>query len=386
MKLRTLKLIALALFTTSALIVLTHRSHASGSNGINQPPAVVPAVQGPAQSNIKVLQGVPEAQIGLIMDYFGASLGVRCNFCHVNKDGQWHFEADDKPEKTRAREMIKMTMAINKDSFNGNTTVSCYTCHRGRNNPVGVPQLPVPEATPRPNPPAQGGTTGQAPAPTADQVIEKYVAAIGGSAGWDKVKTRMMKGTATGSGGRSMTIEADKSGTDKFFLSFTMPQGTMERALTGSTGWEKGPQGARAMAGEQLAEMQEQTGILFFNIADVKKQFPRMGAPRKEKLDGHDVYVLRGGSPDGKRAQLFFDADTGLLRRVATATPTVVGLIPNQVDFDDYRDVEGVKVPFSIVISSADAGNPKMSITFSEVKVNGSLDDNKFNMPKSATP
>src|SRR5262245_47470188 len=67
--------------------------------------------------NIQVLKGLPESQLIPVMDYMGASLGVRCNFCHVNKDGNWDYASDEKGAKKSAREMITMVNGINKNSF-----------------------------------------------------------------------------------------------------------------------------------------------------------------------------------------------------------------------------------------------------------------------------
>src|SRR5712691_4604000 len=88
------------------------------------------------QKNIKVLTGLPQSQLIPAMNFMSASLGVRCNYCHVNKDGKWDFVSDEKPEKASAREMIKMVINVNKTTFKGNPAVSCYTCHRGRTSPV----------------------------------------------------------------------------------------------------------------------------------------------------------------------------------------------------------------------------------------------------------
>ena len=67
--------------------------------------------------NIKVLNDLPASQLIPVMNYFAASMGRRCNFCHVNNNGQWDYAADTKPEKNTAREMIKMVLDINKTNF-----------------------------------------------------------------------------------------------------------------------------------------------------------------------------------------------------------------------------------------------------------------------------
>ena len=89
--------------------------------------------------DIKVLQGQPDSQLGSIMNYFNAALGVQCNFCHVRENNQMAFDKDHE-HKTIAREMVKMTKEINKNSFNGRNQISCYTCHQGRANPQGMPE------------------------------------------------------------------------------------------------------------------------------------------------------------------------------------------------------------------------------------------------------
>jgi hypothetical protein len=87
---------------------------------------------------------------------------------------------------------------------------------------------------------------------------------------------------------------------------------------------------------------------------------------------------------DERRTQKFyFDAQTGLLLRAITYMNTALGPIPSQVDFEDYRDVEGVKLPFTVRQSSVDARNDSTR-KFTEIKANIPLNDAQFNPP--ATP
>src|SRR5258708_8834508 len=95
------------------------------------------------EKNIQVLTGLPQSQLVPVMNYMGSSLGVKCTFCHVKNGDKWDFVSDAKPEKGSAREMIQMVQSINKTNFKGNPAVSCFTCHRGDNEPVRVPQLPM---------------------------------------------------------------------------------------------------------------------------------------------------------------------------------------------------------------------------------------------------
>jgi len=344
-------------------------------------PAPAEKTIGEARKNIHVLKDFPDSQLIPMMNLMAASLGVRCTFCHVNNAGQWDFASDDKPEKKTAREMITMTLSVNKTTFDGRTEVSCFTCHAGRTNPVSVLVLPLPEPAPRPGRGAAGAPgagAGQAATsqPTADDVLNKYVAAIGGQAAIDKLKTRVMKGTYT-TGGNSMNLEIDQSAPDKVHVTLVSPQGQMERGYNGSAGWEKTPHGVNDLAAPQLAEVK--SGFTLFRDFKLKEQFTRMSL-RKEKLDGKDVNVITGAAQGGKRERLYFDAETGLLLRRISYTQTPIGVIPEQFDYEDYRDVDGVKIPFTLKTGGVDNfsnGTRK----FTEIKINAPVDDASFNKP-----
>jgi hypothetical protein len=346
---------------------------ASAVRNDSQQPATQEKTVEQVQKNIQVLKGLPASQLTSVMNFISASLGVRCLFCHVNKDGQWDFAADEKAEKKAAREMITMVLNLNKNSFNGNTDVSCYTCHRGRNRPQGVPDLPIPAVTRPTEPPASTEKP-----PTADEVLAKYLGAVGGEAALDKLKTRTMKGTFLRSDGNSLAYELYQTAPNKVLAVFTTPQGTIERAFNGTGAWEKGARGVRDLSDDESYYLKRYPDL--FKDIKLKEQFTRLNVAGKEKIDGRDVYVLRGTSAGNKRERLYFDVQTGLLVRRVTISRTAIGNIPEQVDFDDYRDVDGMKVPFTIKVFAVD---PFFTSTrkLTEVKLNVPIDEKRFNKP-----
>src|SRR5215218_8077124 len=101
---------------------------------------------GATRPKLEVLQSLPEAQLFPVMNLVAASLGVRCDYCHVqaNPDlsrtpsnlGGWVWDRDDKLPKRRAREMMKMVVDLNASRFRGEAKVTCYTCHRGVTQPL----------------------------------------------------------------------------------------------------------------------------------------------------------------------------------------------------------------------------------------------------------
>ncbi len=333
------------------------------------------------QKNIQVLNGLPQSQLLAVMNYMGSSLGAKCTYCHVRKDDKWDFVSDEKPEKRTAREMIKMVQGINKGNFKGNPAVGCFTCHRGNNEPVRVPQLPI--AVPTPVAASAEGAPKETP-PTADQILARYTEALGGSAVIDKLKTRSMKGTWLTSDGITLGYEVYQTAPDKLFTILNTPkQGVFERAFNGQTAWEKSNRGVRDLEGTQLFYLKRYPDL--FKDIKLQGQFTRISFGGKDKIDGKDVYVLRGFGVDGKGERLYFDVQTGLLLRRITSTTTIVGLIPEQVDYEDYRDVDGLKLPFTIRITAIDSFWSSTR-KFTEIKLNVPVDETKFNKPPAPAP
>lgn len=349
------------------------------------------------QKNIKVLTGMPQSQLIPVMNFLAASMGRRCNFCHVNNSGQWDFASDAKPEKDTARQMIRMVVDLHKQTFPGASEISCFTCHRGTNRPVNLPSLPLPTPAPRPTPaasPAGGGATPTAsPAPqaspsatpalpSADQIFSKYIEAIGGQANVDKIKSRILKGS-TGQANGTVAFDVMQTASEKFYIVATTPTGPFERGFDGTVGWEKGPRGVRQLSALEVANLQSSIGLL--HHIKLKEQFTSTRVRTGEKINDRPTYMVIGTTPDKRQERLFFDAETGLLLRRISYLQTLIGLIPDQIDFEDYRDVDGVKFPFSLRVAALDVGNPVSTRTFSEMKLNTAVDESKFNMPP-ATP
>ena len=401
MKLNILRLIVAALCCVGALMVIANvRAQKSlpvrsdfavslTSLGIAVPaqtPAAPAAPQektlGATGKNIQVLKALPASQLGTVMQYIATSMGRRCDFCHVNKGGNnWVWESDDKEEKQTARAMMKMVLGINKDSFRGNTQVGCYTCHRGRNQPNGIPSFPLPTPPPRPQPaasPAAGQPSPTPAPPTADQILAKYTDAIGGQAAIDKMKTRVMKGTYTGFNGAELVFEASLTAPDKFYVSVTTPQGTNERGFDGKVAWERNSRGVNELTDPLLDQMKSM--FLSFRNIKLKEEFTRLRLGGRDKIGDRAVVIVSGTTTDNHRERLFFDAETGLLLRRISYIETMIGVIPEQIDFEDYRDVDGLKLPFTVKASSVEPGLVSTR-KYSEINMNAPVDDSKFKMP-----
>ena len=165
---------------------------------------------------------------------------------------------------------------------------------------------------------------------------------------------------------------------DKFYINAVSQQGAVERGFDGKVAWEKGPRGVNELMNPVLDDLK--SIFVFYRNIKLKEQFAQMRMGGKDKIGDREVFIVGGRTTDNKRERLFFDAESGLLLRRIIYTESPIGIIPQQVDFEDYRDVDGVKLPFTIKISSVEPGLVSTR-KYSEIKLNVPVDDSKFKMP-----
>ncbi len=142
-------------------------------------PAQQPRMAEDVFKNIQVLKGIPVDEFMSTMGVFSAALGMSCEDCHASNDSSWeNYALDTSPRKVTARRMVGMMSAINRGYFNGRQGVTCYTCHRGGNHPRVTPDLATLYSAPLV---LDDEFTQAAGAPPADQVLDKYIQALGGA-------------------------------------------------------------------------------------------------------------------------------------------------------------------------------------------------------------
>ena len=335
-----------------------------------QTPGVKTAEQ--QYKNITALKGTPADQLGPAMQFISASLGVNCEFCHV----QSKFEADDKNAKKTAREMIAMQNMINKEAFRGRLQVTCNTCHRGAARPVGVPNVLESDTVPTP----ASATVGAPPAGaqvTVDQVLEKYVAAVGGADAIRQITSREMKGVITANGSQTSIDVLTKAPNKRVTISHAQG-GDSFTAFDGKEGW-MGLTGrpARAMSGMESGA--SSIDAEFYLPLRLKEMYPQLRRGRVETINGVECEVLNGTSPDRPAVRLYLDKKTGLLVRQVRFMETPVGRNPTQIDYADYKSISGVMIPLRWTLSRP---NGRFTIQVNDVKVNAAIDDAKFARPE----
>ena len=336
--------------------------------------------------NIQVLQGTPAEDFNQLMHLMRADLGVDCEYCHYEAEND--FAKDGKEPKETARKMMAMVAEINKNNFDGKQVVTCYTCHHGNNQPVGVPILPDTLAMITP----YGAESPKPALPTADQILAKYVQAIGGEQAIRKVTSRVVTATRdvpTGPGGTvAMPAQAEqyqKAPNLTVNIVHTATATTSD-GFDGTAAWAQNAAGVVADVPNPDQDRAKRNANLY-ESADLKKEYSRMDVRGVESVNGRSAYQVVGFPANDSPEWLYFDVTTGLLVRKRTVLQSPLGEMPFETDYDDYRDTgSGVKIPFwirMIPASPRSAFASRSSIRIQKVQDNVPVDDGKFMKPAS---
>jgi photosynthetic reaction center cytochrome c subunit len=348
-----------------------------------QNPALQPAASaGPKKAeeqfkNIQVLKGIPADDLIPTMQFITASLGVECDFCHEPKA----FDKDEKKPKQIARKMMEMMFAINKDNFQGHREVTCYSCHRGNPKPLAIPAVMTGDTAGSPalvHPAdAQEKDAKGSSAPAPDQLLDKYVQALGGASAIDRISTRIMKGTIE-FGGKSFPIDIYCKAPDAR-VSFThMPEGDSVTAFNGHEGWLGMPaRPIREMRGSDLDGASIDADVHL--ATHLREMFTRMRLGGTEKVGEHDTYEVMGDREGKPPMRLYFDQQSGLLLRLVRYGDTALGWLPTQIDYADYREANGIKVPYRWTLARPSG---RCTIQVNELQQNLPVDDAKFAKPE----
>src|ERR1051326_8324462 len=334
--------------------------------------------------NVQVLRGIPVNQFMETMGFFSAALGYNCTNCHGDAVlGNWEKYAVDIPLKRTARRMIQVVNTINKDLFGGREAVTCYTCHRGSPTPKVVPSLMEQYSEPPADDPNEVEINRRiSAAPSADDVLNRYIQALGGAGRVASLTSFTGKGSYEGfdsyHGKVAMEVFAKATG-QRTVIAHTQ-NGDSVTAYDGMNAWIMGPD--KPVSVLQLTSGGDLDGVKLDSAlafpAGLKQALTdwRTGFPTT-RINERSVEVVQataGGSP----VKLFFDKETGLLTRVVRYSKTIVGQVPAQIDYSDYREVAGVKMPFQWRLTWVDG---QSTYTLDTVQPNVTIDPVRFAKP-----
>jgi photosynthetic reaction center cytochrome c subunit len=339
--------------------------------------------------NVKILANLPVNEFMTTMGFFSASLGYSCENCHGADTGWENYAADNQANKQTARRMILMMTAINKTYFGGKQVLTCYTCHRGGDQPMITPNLAALYSAPPEEPkdivPQAKG------APSADQIFDKYLQALGDPQRLANLTSIAAKGTMLGYGvgAEKQSLEIYAKAPSQRTTIIHSPEGDNITTLDGRSGWIAGPQIAGpeipvpvlTLTGGDLDGLKLEVNLTF--PTSINQAFSQWRVGLQTEIDDHQAQVVQGSTSGGAFATLYFDADSGLLIRVMRYTDSFVGRFPTQIDYSDYREVSGIKMPFRWTVVWLDG---QQTFELTEVKSNVPIEATRFAKPNVTAP
>ena len=233
-------------------------------------------------------------------------------------------------------------------------------------------------------PVATPSATKAAALPTADQVLDHYVQAIGGRAAWLKLNSRVSKGTIEipAMNNLSGTVEIHEKAPNSMLAVINLGGAAFEQGFDGKIAWSDNPQsGLRELSGGELDDARHEAN--FYHALELRKLYTKMTVTGIERVNEHDTYAVEATRAEGAPDKMYFDMQTGLLVRSVNQRYTPDGVTEFTADVDDYTEVDGVKLPFTVRQTGASA---TFVIRFTEVHHNLQLTDSQFAKPPAEPP
>lgn len=321
------------------------------------------------------------------MGVIAADLGFDCADCHPNAGSDqvdWVF---DTPRKETARRMIDMVTTINRTNFGGVQRVTCWTCHHGRDIPGTT--IALDRLYSAPDSEIDDVVRPDQNQPTADQIFDKYIEALGGAQRLAGLASFVATGSSIGyaglGGAGEFTIyaKAPNQKTTRITFNEHPDRGESTWAFSDSRGWIRTPRGlldAYELVGGELDGARFEAQLSF--PGQIKQTLTNWRSGALQAIGDRDYQVVQGIGPRNLMVTLYFDPQTGLLARMIRYSPSPIGRMPTQIDFGDYRDVGGIKFPFDYTFVWLDG---RFSAKIADVKANVPIDVAVFGRP-GATP
>ena len=340
-----------------------------------------------AFKNVTVLKGIPVDEFMNTMGFISASTNYNCFDCHVEPkaEGDWSVYAQETPRKATARRMILMVQNINRTDFGGARVVTCYTCHRNlQGAPKITPRLAEQYGEPPTLDPNEVEITRQAAgAPSADQVFDKYLQAVGGAQKAAAVTSIVFKGTYEGYAEPKAPVDIYVKAPNQRTMIVHTDGGDRTTTCDGKNGWMAAPAADKPfpVIGYTGGDLDGVRLDAVLSLPTGIRQAITKPAVGSTSIDEKDVVIVQGTANGGRSSiKLYFDEQSGLLVRQVRFADTIIGRVPVQVDYSDYRDVAGagVKLPFHVVTTWTDG---RSDVRLSSAQTNVPIDVSRFNQP-----
>lgn len=398
MKFSKRSILAVAGIAAGLAIGLTFSGNAKAQGPLVTCPAGSKASQCFKNVQTDALKNLTPGDFLSAMGVMADSLGLDCADCHPGAGtdkADWVF---DTPAKIMARKMVNMVQGINKEYFNGVQQVTCYVCHHARDRPSTTVSLD--NLYSAPNFDKDDVVSADKTSPAATEILDRYIAALGGQQKLNTLTSYILTGESIGyeglggNGQFKVYAKAPNMRTTEIRFPDHPDRAPSLWTYDGKTGWVTTPRG---LLGEYQLEGSNAEGALFEAASSfpgaIKSLFPTWVSGGLESIGENaspssaninivppDDYRLVEGTARGGnlRAKFYFDTKTNLLVRVLRFVNSPIGRVPIQVDFADYRDVNGIKFPFKMAFLWLDG---RYNAEIKNVQINAPIDNKIFAKP-----
>ena len=217
----------------------------------------------------------------------------------------------------------------------------------------------------------------------AHKILDQYVKAVGGSKMVSKLQSVSMDGTFAGS---SATGMGDKPGTytfilkqpNRYYSEIRADGKTLIDAYNGKSAWHQSESGEiSTLLGEQAVQVE--AAARYYNARMQSLAKLKIGAAYKgeAQVRGRNAQQVELTYPTGVRWEVFFDPQTHLI----VEEKAVIGGVPRDIYYDDYRAVSGLKVPYKIEMHR---GDQQYTMILTRVSVNETVGERVFDFPKKS--
>jgi hypothetical protein len=214
--------------------------------------------------------------------------------------------------------------------------------------------------------------------PTAEQIIDRYVEAIGGRAAWLSIRSRTSLGNVEfPSVHISGTVMMHEKAPNRVLQVVIVEGAVFRQGFDGQVAWSEDPEnGLKMKSGDELSEATRDAD--FYRSINMKKLYTKFAVPGEEQIGGRMAYLVEGTNADGTIEKIYFDEESGLIVRAIAQRHVRTEVTAFQQDLQDYGDVDGVKLPFTVVQTG---GPAPFTIHFGEFHHNVELEDSEFARP-----
>src|SRR5713226_1715172 len=220
-------------------------------------------------------------------------------------------------------------------------------------------------------------TTGVLPvhAQEAGKIVDQYVKAAGGGKALARIQTLTIEGTFTGDDGKSGTYTLDTKLPNRYYSELPVGEKNLIEAYNGKSAWHQNLTGELGtLVGPEGMQLEAAAQYYNSRLLNFKKDKITLALVGHAQVRGKDALQLELTTATGMKRQVFFDAQTHLIAKEAA---TVAG-IEEEILYDDYRSVDGVKLPYKIELHR---GNDKYDISVARAVINGTVGERVFDFP-----